>query len=204
MLKSMPRLLILAAALGYGSSAFALVDVQLEHGRRWESRDSSGVAFSQTMLAAHLGFLPIVSFGASYSLFQVSDTDKKSQDLKSLTGTEIGLDVTAQLSFVPIITPYARFNLPLISTFEGKYDSGDTRTAAGVPLESYSLTAGAKYSILPFFSLMAEVGTGVSMAKLTKASSNGVDVLAEDPNYKNRTASKIDQFRVGIEFDLGL
>jgi hypothetical protein len=206
MLKNMTRAALVVAALGYSSSLFALADVQLLHGRRWMSSETDGeknsTPYQHTMVAAHLGLLPIVSIGGSFSYLDATSADKKASDNKSDSGTEIALDILAQLSFVPVITPYARLNAPLYSRFTTKSKSDVDVTFEGVPLETYWIGVGAKYSLLPLVAISAELGRGVFMGRVKELKQDGDDILDDYESFKNRKAIKMDQFLVGIEVGL--
>lgn len=184
--------------------ALAFVDVQVEHGRRWLSTetdgDKSSAAFQQTTVGGHLSPLPIVSFGLTASLFDITAHDKDAADAKTYDGYEVGLDVQAALGFVPVVTPFARFNLPLASKYSltSKDGSVEVETVA-VPLQTYWMSAGAQFSIIPLLSVMAEIGTGVYMAKIDKYEIDNVDVLHTDDSLNNRKASKMDTFLMGLQ-----
>lgn len=204
MLKMLTRVGLILAALGASSSAFGFVDVQLERGRRSISDESNGVksgaGFNQTTLGAHLSFLPIVSFGATLSLFDRVKADLDSNGIKSHTGTELGLDVQAALSFVPIITPYARLNLPVMSTFAMKTDDGTKVESHGVPLETFWYTVGVQYKIIPLLAVMAEVGTGTYMAVIDKVDVDGENLATG--HAKDRDGAKMDHVLVGLQLSL--
>lgn len=172
-MRSLTRALIATTALS-SASAWALFDAELLYGRRWyEIKPSSGtstsVSATETTVAAHLDPIPLVpiAFGASASMLTLKHEDLGA-NYKEATVIEPALEVKAWLPLVPIVTPYVKVKVPVMSRYQTK------STIAVGPLSServdlfklsgYHLNAGIKYSPLPLIKILVEAGLGMQKA----------------------------------------
>lgn len=204
-LQKLARCSVAAVALVTAGEAAAFFDAQVLVGKRWYSFESdgekSGVQSQEIALAAHLDPIPLVpvSFGASVAVGTL-----RKDDIGGDTGSvlEPAIEVCAWLPMVPVITPYARFKLPVMATVvkKGKDDfgAGEVDYVATSKLSGYHLNIGAKWSPLPIVKLLVEIGKGMETSKLDEFE---IDGSKEDLDADSVKANS-DNFMVGIEIGL--
>lgn len=177
----MVRLLACAAALTYGSSAFAIFDVQVLAGKRWYEIDTNPkgkVASQEIDVAAHIDPIPLVpiAFGASAAMGTLQKGDL-GDDVTEAKTFEASLEVMAWLPMVPVITPYARLKYPVMGTWvvEEKVDTaaGSQKNASTAKLSGFHLNVGAKWSPLPVVAVLFEVGRGMQQYQLDEVKVDG-------------------------------
>lgn len=201
MIKRFTMLFLVLGTLTGATSAFALFDGELRYGKRWYEQEydgeKDGVAFAGATLAGHLGLLPIVSFGAYLSSYDMVSADQDSNELKSANIFEIGLDVLAEIPLIPIITPFGRVQLPLSSTYELKGDWGKG-TVKSAHVGDFIVSVGAEYSPIPMLGITFEVGQGVTMwapEKQEDSDGNSVDFGDHD---KDKKAASVATAMLGV------
>ncbi len=188
--------------------AMAFVDAQALIGQRNATFETDNVSDEATgtevNLSVHLDPIPLVpvSFGAYVALLDYQTDKDGDMAMKSLKGTEGGLELMAWLPMVPVITPYAKLGFPLYSAFKGDIRSADVVTgveselAAVYKTSGLRLGVGAMWSPLPLLSVMAQVDFGTQKMKLEKLNDQKVSGAGTESDYKS-TAFLLG-VRVGI------
>lgn len=202
-MKRMMQWLIAALIVSQSSAAFALFDAQALYGRRWLSSETdgekSGTAFSAITLAGHVGFLPIVSFGASFTMMDALERDKESSGLDTLKAQELALDILAEIPLIPIVTPYGRLVVPVWSKIEASAKeefAGQTfKSEIEGSYTGHLINVGIEYSPIPLLGIHLEAGKGVFMTKTDKAELNGDEV---DDINKDRDGNAVDTVMLGV------
>lgn len=198
--------LILLAGLGGSSLSFGFIDVGARVGEKWYSYDSGGrkdgYAYKAYTLDGHVDVLPILAVGLSLTKLDGESRDKNSHDLSSFGITELGLDAVVSVPLIPILTPYGRINFPLSSMATAKTKGGVKIEAETARIGDFSIAVGAAFSIIPLLKATIEVSHGVMMAKTTKATFQGQDLLAGDAHAKDSRASNVQSLMIGVMFSL--
>ena len=151
---------------GQGPSASAkFFDVQAMIGKRWYEFESdgtkTGVQSQEIDIAAHIAPIPVVpvGFGVGLKLGELRKEDLGS-DVSEAKVFEAGLDITGWVPLIPIITPYARLNIPLIATSatKSKVDlgAGKVEYASTSKLSGFHLNAGVMFSPIPLVGVLVE------------------------------------------------
>ena len=195
------KIAFLTLSILLSSSVFGLVDAQFVMGKRWYTTDFSGkeggAQATEITLAAHLDPIPLVpvSGGLSYSTWSYNEADFSAD---SVNGYEVGLDFMAWLPMVPVITPYARFRLPVLGVLEVEKSFSIADVKKDLKLlyttSGYHLGFGVKYPFLLVIDFLLEF----NMSSQTL----GFDKLADavegfDPPKENTFNSQA--FLVGVE-----
>lgn len=194
----------LASASLLSQPSMAFFDAQLLVGPRWAEvkgdNQSDSTRGTDMTAAAHLDPIPLipVGFGFYYSQLSYDPNQFSTLGLKSLTGSEIGLEATAWLPMIPILTPYLKVGLPVYSDFKGSTVSTDPTTGVESDVDvtfkssGVRLGVGAKFSLIPLVAILAEAGLGQQKLKLEKSA--GVTA-----NPKTEFDYKSTAFLVGVQ-----
>ena len=197
-----------------------MIDASLGFGPRRATFTTDGkdhdVKGIDTVLSAHISPipLPIVNIGFGVA---VGSTAWNKDDFASTTGMEgttatvaQGLDVSLQamvaLSIPFLATPYVKAGYSVLNTQAFDYTSKivatglESKVVVAEKGKGYTLALGAKFSILPFISAMAEVS--MYNGKL-EPDSVKVDGVAY-PTGDTKTDLASTSFLVGVEVDIGL
>ena len=193
MLSRIARVLAVPALLAstlYSSAAMALIDAEALVGRRWyKLGDDNGskINSQEVAVAAHLDPIPLVpvAVGARIGMGSLDTTQLKGIYSASSIDTgavlEAGLDIMAWIPLVPIITPYARLNIPVYGTWAVKGNLVDS-TLVTIPFErdakisGTQLSVGAKYSVLPLVKVLFEANYGKETWKASSVKVNNVTI----------------------------
>jgi hypothetical protein len=207
---------LFGAMLLSATQAFALIDASLGIGPRRATFTNTGtdtdVKGIDTVLSAHISPipLPIVNIGFGVA---VGSTTWDKEDLAASFGvagatvTEArGLDVSLEamvgLSIPFLATPYAKLGYSVLNTqgisAEIPSSAGTQKLVLAEKGKGYTLGLGAKFSILPFISAMAEVSMYKGKLSVDSAKLNGTEVGGSDTDLKSTS------FLVGVEVDIGL
>lgn len=213
--RNLHRLFMAAIAATYASSAFAIFDAEVLAGRRWYQWDIGGssthFAAEQMTAAVHANPIPVVpiSFGISGSLFTLNKDDLRDDTdptykVGTGSGSEVGVDFMAWVPLLPIVTPYVRFNYPIMSKIllKASYsdDAGEEKTLQRYKITGYHLNAGLKFSPAPMVSILVEVGKGAQKSQLEELTFNGTKIDTIDDSTKSDLKSNAVLF--GIELGI--
>ena len=177
MMSRMSRVLalpVLLAATLSASSAHAFIDAEALVGKRFyhlATPKALDVTSTEVAVAAHIDPIPLVpvSFGARVGVGTLDNGPLKTYfgaaSIDNASIVEAGLDVTAWIPMVPVITPYARLNIPVYGAWAVKGKILGLSQLA-VPFEEngkisgMQLSIGAKYPILPLIKVLVEANLG--------------------------------------------
>ena len=212
MLLRMIRVLALPLVLLHAGSAFALIDAEALVGKRWYvlgTDPNQHVAATEVALAAHIDPIPLVpvSFGLKVSSATLNESDLKSgsniTSISTSTMMEAGLDVMAWIPLVPIVTPYARLNIPV-------YGLWKTAGKAGIPggpsddftsdgrVSGAQLSVGVKYSPLPLIAVLFEVNRAAENWKQQDAKFAGQSQSADSKTHTLNSNAVFLGLEVGL------
>jgi hypothetical protein len=211
MLSKFSRFLIAATTIVYSGSAFAFFDAELLVGKSWyewdDDSDKTGTDAQQITAAAHLSPIPLVpvAFGLSATTLTFDKTDFKG-DVDSFSGMEVGIDFKAWIPMVPIITPYLRFNYPVMANYALKMSSVDGDDVsydlvATYKASGYHLNIGAKFSPLPLLGILFEVGKGMQKIKIDTVKIDGSKATLDNDDKETQDFNS-NTFLVGVQLDI--
>ena len=185
----------------FANSAFAIFDADAMIGKSWYSLkgngQTQGISATKLSVAAHVDPIPLVpvSFGLrlDYEMLKHGDTGLDSVD--TATVVRPGIDITAWVPMVPIVTPYVRLEVPLAAKMVVKGKSGGTSVDDEGDITGYDLAIGVKYSVIPLVKVMAEVGRSTEKFKQTTLT------VSDFPTPPNKSTFDMNgtSFLVGVE-----
>ena len=177
-MKILAHVLTLAILSSFSTSALALFSGELLVGKRWyevEGEDeTNGVDGQVIHVGAHVDPIPLVpvAIGLGIDTITLDGSDMYPLDVDTATIFEAGIEVKAWIPMVPVVTPYAKINYPVVSTYlaKGKIDVAGEELdyASKGELSGYHLHLGAEMSLIPLMSLMIEVGMGSQDLTITE------------------------------------
>ena len=141
--------ILITILLSWTQSAYALINAEALIGKRWyHSENSSSSSFQGREIGVGVNVDPIpfvpVSLGLSYSEIALGEADLGGSPLKAEIN-QIGIDLKAWLSMVPVITPYVRARYIISSKLKVSYNNTSLNT--DTMLKGYSLGLGIDYKI---------------------------------------------------------
>jgi Outer membrane protein beta-barrel domain len=189
----LPKTSTIIAALSwtFASSAWALIDAQVEVGARsgtFEAAGGSKTLNATTIEAAgHLDPIPLVP--VSFGLRLISDTYQattESHGVKSLTSYSVAPEVTAWFPFGDL-KPFARLGYTVFSQYTGTATVGTTDGTVKFKSMGLRVAAGVEWDLLPLISLTGAVERSSEKLSMTSGTINGFDIKASstDTNYNN-------------------
>ena len=212
MLLKMLRLVALPLILLHAGSAFALIDVEALAGKRWYKlgvSPSQQVSATEVALAAHVDPIPLipVSFGVRASSAALNTNDLKSYygaaSVSSALMVEAGLDVMVWVPLIPIITPYARLNLPVYGIWKvaGAAANGNPTPSDFThngKVSGVQGSIGFKYSPLPLISVLFEVNRAAETWKESEAKVGGQGVSVDSKSHALNSNAVFLGLEVGL------
>ncbi len=212
MLLKMLRLVAVPLILLHAGSAFALIDVEALAGKRWYKlgvSPSQQVSATEVALAAHVDPIPLipVSFGVRASSAALNTNDLKSYygaaSISSALMVEAGLDVMVWVPLIPIITPYARLNLPVYGLWRvaGATANGNptpTDFSHNAKVSGVQASIGFKYSPLPLISVLFEVNRAAETWKESEAKVGGQGVSVDSKSHALNSNAVFLGLEVGL------
>lgn len=196
------------ALISVSTNAFALVSGQGFVGRRWydlksAGNEPNGIKADEIQASVLVDPIPLVPIAAGLSLASINFDADNYGFATEIKIFEVGLDLVAWLPMVPIVTPYAKIKIPLMSTWEAKYhfpageleaNAADGSTTAKV--SGTHINIGIKYSIAPLTSLLLEIGTANEKIKFTEGVQGSQKVSGSDIPAATAKSSAL---RLGVE-----
>lgn len=201
-------LILAAASLFVGSStSFALVDVEALVGKRWYSTKitgdkTNGVSSQEIGLAVHLDPIPLipVGFGVGVLSGTLNKDDLKGIGFDEGSVMEVDFEVKAWIPMIPIVTPYVKVKVPLMSrvALKGKQTVNNTEqdVAALVKLTGYHTNVGIQYSIIPLVSLTLEAGKGMQKSEIEEYKVASVN---QDKSIFKKENANSDNVMLGVQ-----
>ena len=146
--------LALAALFVCGEAAYGLASMQVFYGYRLQQDGEVDRNAHAVTLAGQLSPLPLIpaSLGVTYTPWLGYQTDDSEE---SATGWELGVELAGWLPIVPFVTPYAKINYTFWGEQKIEYKGG---SEIKNKINGISGAAGVGYDLLPFTTVLAEVG----------------------------------------------